>query len=184
MLKLLIDYANNNNIILELNEKDKNGNYPLLLVCVSNSAEMVELLIDYSNKNNIILELNQKNERGNYPLLWTCNHNNTEMLKLLIIYANKNNIVLKYQESEYENNSKIKYKTIEILKNYKKDKGFLLPTLVVAINDFSAQEHYQLSIKKDEFLIVTIWNCENKGWVYGHRIDNKEKKRNVSKSFY
>ena len=47
---------------------------------------------------------------------------------------------------------------------------------MVAINSYLAQEYYQLDLRKDEFLIVTNWNCGNKGWVYGHRKDNKEEK--------
>jgi len=60
MVQLLINYANKNNIFLELNEKNNNGNYPLLWACNNNNIEMVQLLIDYANKNNIILELNEK----------------------------------------------------------------------------------------------------------------------------
>ncbi|KAL6631931.1 hypothetical protein U3516DRAFT_887388 [Neocallimastix sp. 'constans'] len=44
MIKLLIDYANNNNIILEMNEKDKNGNCPLLEASKYHSSEMIKLL--------------------------------------------------------------------------------------------------------------------------------------------
>ena len=46
------------------------------------------------------------------------------------------------------------------------------PTLVIATKNFIADEYDQLDIKKDEFLIVTNWNCEE-GWVYGYRKDNK-----------
>jgi len=49
-------------------------------------------------------------------------------------------------------------------------------TLVIATNNFDGQSYDHLDIKKDEFLIVTNWNCEEKGWVYGHRKDNEEEK--------
>ena len=66
-VRLLIEYANKNNIILKLNEKDVNGYYPLIDVCSKNNMECVRLLIEYANKNNIILELNENNnEYGNY----------------------------------------------------------------------------------------------------------------------
>jgi len=175
MIKLLIDYASENNISLDLNDKHKNGNYPLLLACYYNSIEMVELLINYANKNNIILELNGMDENRNYPFYRACYYNNIEMIKILIDYADKNNIILEYEESDYDN-SKINSEIIEILKNYKRDKEFLLQNLVIAINNFTAQEYDQLDIKKDEFLIVTNWNCEKKGWVYGHRKDDEKEK--------
>jgi len=49
------------------------------------------------------------------------------------------------------------------------------PTLVIAINNFSGEKYDQLDITKNEFLMVTNWNCED-GWVYGYRKDNKEEK--------
>jgi len=61
-----MDYANKNNIILELNEKDKDGNYPLLLAIIHNNIEIVLLLMDYANKNNIILKINEKDKNGYY----------------------------------------------------------------------------------------------------------------------
>jgi len=51
------------------------------------------------------------------------------------------------------------------------------PTLVIATNNFDGGERYDhLDIKKGEFLIVTDWNCAEKGWVYGYRKNNKEEK--------
>jgi len=46
IVQLLIDYANKNNIILELNEKNKEGDYPLLLAIIKNNVDIVQLLID------------------------------------------------------------------------------------------------------------------------------------------
>jgi len=45
---------------LKLNEKNKNGNYPLLFSCFQNNIEMIKLLVSYANKNDTILELNEK----------------------------------------------------------------------------------------------------------------------------
>jgi len=176
MVELLVDYANKNNIILELNKKNENKFYPIYWAFYDNNIEMVQLLLDYANKNNITLKLNGKIENGYYPFYWAFYRNNIEMVQLLIDYANKNNIFLEFNESDYENNSKINPEIIEILKNYKTEKESLLPTLVIATNDFTAQEYYQLDIKKDELLIVTNWNCDRKGYVYGYRKDNKEEK--------
>jgi len=43
MEKVLIEYANQHQIILELNEKGKNGYYPLLESIYKNNIEMVNL---------------------------------------------------------------------------------------------------------------------------------------------
>jgi len=66
--KLLIEYANKNNIILELNYENINGVYPLLETIIKNNSEMVKLLMEYANKNRTILKLNEKDNDGNYPL--------------------------------------------------------------------------------------------------------------------
>ena len=53
-IKLLIDYAN--------------GNYLLLWAFYNNKIELVKLLINYAYKNNIILELYGNSENKNYLL--------------------------------------------------------------------------------------------------------------------
>eukprot|EP00833_Pecoramyces_ruminatium_P010907 jgi/Orpsp1_1/1184939/evm.model.c7180000091664.1 len=50
------------------------------------------------------------------------------------------------------------------------------PTLVIATNNFDGDRYDHLDIKKDEFLVVTNWNCGEKGWVYGHRKNNEKEK--------
>lgn len=56
MVRLLIDYANRNDITLDNNQKKKNkiieiGNYPLIEAMDKNiNLEMVKLLMDYSKK--------------------------------------------------------------------------------------------------------------------------------------
>jgi len=98
-VKLLIEYANKNNIILELNAKDKDGKYPLLEVIKVKNFELVTLLIEYADKNGIILNLNKKNE-DKYPLLEVIKNNNIEMIKLLMEYANNNSIILELNEKD------------------------------------------------------------------------------------
>jgi len=51
MVKLIIDYANNNNIILDINGKNiEKGKYPLYFAVCNHNVEMIKLLIDYANK--------------------------------------------------------------------------------------------------------------------------------------
>jgi len=69
MVKLLVDYVNKNNLILEINKKNKNGKHPLLSATRTNNIEITKLLIEYANKNKIILKLNEKSWYECYPLL-------------------------------------------------------------------------------------------------------------------
>ena len=59
-MKLLIQFALENNIILNINEKSYNGKYLLLWVCNDINMPMVHLLIRYATKFNIILDINEK----------------------------------------------------------------------------------------------------------------------------
>jgi len=58
MTKLLIDYANRNDIILNIDEKDKYGDYPLLQSTFYDNIEIFKLIIEYANRNDIILNMN------------------------------------------------------------------------------------------------------------------------------
>lgn len=55
-----MNYASENNIILDLNEKSGNGRYPLLHATMNNNTEIVSLLMDYAQKNNTVLSLKEK----------------------------------------------------------------------------------------------------------------------------
>jgi len=59
MVKLLMEYANKHNIILEINEKNEDGNNSLNLSIKHNNIEIIKLLIEYANQYNIILEIIQ-----------------------------------------------------------------------------------------------------------------------------
>jgi len=62
-----MDYADQRQIILELNEKNKDGYYPLSKSIDKKNIEMVKLLIEYANQHQIIFELNEKDKDGYYP---------------------------------------------------------------------------------------------------------------------
>jgi len=57
------------------------------------------------------------------------------------------------------------------------------PTLVTAIHDFTGEKYDQLDISKNEILVVTKWDCDEEGWVFGHRKDNEEEKGLFPKVF-
>jgi len=60
MVKLLMEYANQHHIILNINEKNENGWSPLLNSSNINNAEIVKLLMEYADEHDIILDINEK----------------------------------------------------------------------------------------------------------------------------
>ena len=84
-VKSILDNLTKNKRILELNEKNKDGNYPLLKTIDKNKIESVQLLIDYALQHKIILDYKKK------------------ILKL----NQKLKILLKNYEKEMENRKKV-----------------------------------------------------------------------------
>eukprot|EP00833_Pecoramyces_ruminatium_P018584 jgi/Orpsp1_1/1192616/evm.model.d7180000094637.1 len=95
---------NSNNGIININEKNKNGNFPFLFAITKNNIEMVKLIIDYANKNNIILEINEKDKNRNYPFLEAIKNNNIEMVQTIINYANEKSIILEINDKNMYGN--------------------------------------------------------------------------------
>ena len=62
---MLINYANKNSIILELNAKDMNKNYPFLEAINNNNIKMVELLMKYTHKKQYYFRIERNNKDGN-----------------------------------------------------------------------------------------------------------------------
>lgn len=52
------------NIVIDINEKDGDGNFPLIKAIDKNNIEIVKLLMDYADHNNIELNINEKRWRG------------------------------------------------------------------------------------------------------------------------
>eukprot|EP00833_Pecoramyces_ruminatium_P013063 jgi/Orpsp1_1/1187095/evm.model.d7180000055344.1 len=125
LVQSFIKFSNENNIILNLNVKDKEGKYPLYLAYEKKSIEMAQLLLNYANENNIILNLNEKDKEGKYPLYLAFENNNIEMAKLLLNYANENNIILSID---------IVYKYVYI-DDYKYDEPLDYPINIACKND-------------------------------------------------
>ena len=113
---LLIEYANQHQIILELNEKDKDGQYPLYWAISNRNVEIVQLLLKYALQHQIILKLNEKDIYGQYPLYWAIRYNNIEIVKLLLKYALQNKISLEYEKNYWFIEDKPKIKIL--IQNY------------------------------------------------------------------
>ena len=65
IIELLIDYANEYQIVLKFNEKNDQTDYPLLSAIRLNRPDIVKMLIDYCNKKNI----SDQNSKRRYMLL-------------------------------------------------------------------------------------------------------------------
>ncbi|KAG4087407.1 hypothetical protein H8356DRAFT_88065 [Neocallimastix lanati (nom. inval.)] len=85
---MLLNYSNENNIILKLYKINDKDNYPLLRAVIRNNIKIVKLLIDSAN---IKLKLKKAKKSGVYPLLLntTDNNYNHEINNLLLDYAKK-----------------------------------------------------------------------------------------------
>eukprot|EP00833_Pecoramyces_ruminatium_P008616 jgi/Orpsp1_1/1182648/evm.model.c7180000082111.1 len=156
MVRLLLEYADKNNIFLEIYEKDIENriinNYYHPINSISEiDIEIIKLLYESKKKNKIDIIFNEYSEF-------------IRRLKKEKIIENINEEVSELKNSNHNLHL------------------FSSPTLVIVINDFIAYEYDQLDITKDEFLIVTDWIYEE-GWVYGYRKNNKEEKGKFPKIF-
>jgi len=115
--KLLIEYANENNIVLTVNEKSANGDFPLLWSVFHNNIDMTKLIMEYAKKHDIILKVNEKNNKEVYPLSLGIRRNNIEMIQLLIQYCNENNIVLNISDQDLAKASEAVREILETYKN-------------------------------------------------------------------
>ena len=53
----MIEYANKNNIILELNNKFQCENSPIIDIIYSNNIEMLKLLFEYAENHKVLINL-------------------------------------------------------------------------------------------------------------------------------
>ena len=104
MVKSIIKYAKQHNFILELNEKDINGNYPFLMAIVKNNCKMVCLIMEYANENNIKLEFTEadiKNEiLSHYSNVYQdLSLIDEDIIYTLYLYRNNDNINIIYSNN-------------------------------------------------------------------------------------
>jgi len=129
----LMKYIDENCIFVDLNKKDKNGDYPLLSLIRCNIISLIKYLLSFAKKKEIILDLNQKNNNGEYPLSLAVRNNKIELVQLLINYAKENNIILKmdnYGDSNYGNLFHVlinsNFDLFQLLIQYSEENNFLL----------------------------------------------------------
>ncbi|OUM61133.1 hypothetical protein PIROE2DRAFT_69649 [Piromyces sp. E2] len=118
-VQLLIKYAKENHITLNINENNNQGDFPLLSIFNKPDVTMKMLfhqLTKYSRESNTLLELNKTNNEGEYPLLFLIkmgcirSYFNRDisviytMIKELITYAKENRILLHLNEKDKDGN--------------------------------------------------------------------------------
>eukprot|EP00833_Pecoramyces_ruminatium_P008821 jgi/Orpsp1_1/1182853/evm.model.c7180000082912.1 len=82
------------NLILNINQKNDNKEYPMLLAASLNNIEIVKSLIGYANSKDLILELNEVDKKKNYPILSSLINKNNGIFKLILDYAEFRNVDL------------------------------------------------------------------------------------------
>jgi len=93
MVKLLMNYAKENHIYLEINNKNKEGLYPYSYAMRYNNFEMMKLLMNYAKENNNYLKINEKDmEEGNAVNNFNSLKRYKKMINWIMEYAKNNNI--------------------------------------------------------------------------------------------
>jgi len=178
MVQLLMNYANQKDITLTINDKENDyGQFPLFWACYKNNTEMVQLLMNYANnQKEMTLILNDKVEVSNfnlYPLYCAAAINNTEMVELLINYANQNNISLDMDDNGKGKNplswavAQNNFDMVKLILDYANEKEIKLE-LKETILENTITEHYKNresvinSISELEFGIIELLSVNRK----------------------
>jgi len=169
--KLIMEYANKNNIILKMNEINMNDNYPLLWCTINNNLEIAQLIINYANSNEIILKINEVDVNENYPLLWCTMNNNLEMAKLIINYAIENNIKLKINEQN-------KNKNYPLLLSINKNNVEMVKLIV----DYANQTNIILKIEEKDIIKASIINKDIKDILENYKNKDSESNSQMNNS--
>jgi len=90
----LINYADKNKFILDINSNDKYHLNPITYAFINNNLKGIFILEEYANKNNIILKINEKYRKSSYPLKIAVDRMNDDMVLFILNYSNKHNILL------------------------------------------------------------------------------------------
>ena len=85
LVESILNYATDNNILININVKDANGNYPIAKAFNKKNFDMVILLMEYGMDNNIDIN-------GNSLLSLAYKQNNKKIFKYLIEYLDVNQL--------------------------------------------------------------------------------------------
>ena len=102
--KISFSYAHENDILLEINKKNKHNTYPVLLGIRMKNVECIKLLINYTSRKKILLDHHYNNndiddndndgvkkEYYNNLIFSATYYDSIEIVKLLMDYLKENN---------------------------------------------------------------------------------------------
>jgi len=132
-IKMLIEYAEKFNILLDLNDAMEDGE-TLIFACCSQGPErfpIIQLLMDYAEKHHIVIDLNKKDDFGQYPLHFVVNYNDIDITKRFMDYARKNNFILNFDAVHGDSLSRLVHQNenfdmFELLVKYANENNFKL----------------------------------------------------------
>jgi len=151
-IKLLFEYANRNNIILDINNQcNKFYDYPLCAITRGNYIEVLELFIEYANRNNIILDINDKYSDEKFPLRSILYNNSIEMLKIFIKYAEEKNILINLNVIHYYRNN-----VIMTIANYSSMDIFYI------LIEYAKKHNIKIKLLKADIFIIELCEKKNK----------------------
>eukprot|EP00833_Pecoramyces_ruminatium_P005328 jgi/Orpsp1_1/1179360/evm.model.c7180000069001.1 len=104
MINLLIEYANNNNTLLNVNQKNENENYPIVKALGKNDIEIIKILVEYTKNKGIILCINEDEIKNILDI-------KEKTMELLFEYEKDHLINI-----EYKNDGRLKNKKLEMEK--------------------------------------------------------------------
>jgi len=99
IVNIIIEYANQNNLVIDIKNRDNEGNFPLLEAIYDSSITIAKILFEYARVHNIVLEINNKNNSSINPLYKAVKYNKTDIVKMLIDYAEEHNIELNINDN-------------------------------------------------------------------------------------
>jgi len=182
MLKALLEYADKNNITLKLNEEDIkyviSREYESCIKHISEiKVDTAKLLYIYSNKGTIDITYSDNSELSERleKIKKLTNKNSeiiiTESVPSVLLPSTSSSKVSTSQTSSEKSDKKNDKKINEKSNEKANSKG----DLAVVLYNFSGTNSKELTIQKDEYLIVTDWNVKN-GWASGYKRDDPQKK--------
>jgi len=200
-LKLIVDYANIKNNVLNLNESyllNIYGEYDFLsrrivkFLYIKNMLKQIKITFQIGNqkllKKGLLDRCGKIAERcsylNDYPQLVIATKNfqaENDLEEIDIIQGDIIVVMDWYTEEGNKEGWITGYKKGNIKKIGLIPKVFVKP-LVIATRNYLTEEPDELSLFKNDILVVTNWE-HNDGWVYGYKKDNRDQKGKFPKVF-
>eukprot|EP00833_Pecoramyces_ruminatium_P011116 jgi/Orpsp1_1/1185148/evm.model.c7180000092512.1 len=104
IIDIIIDYGDKNNVILNIDDRDENGNCLVLDAINSNNCNIVSSILKYSLKNHIVIKLNEIYFLENF-LKSNNLFKNIDILREILEYTQKLNTILELDKRNSNGNN-------------------------------------------------------------------------------